>query len=160
MKTNYLLPNHFKKIGWILFIPSVLFGLCWLIFLQDTRIKPLEFNVFALIDNNFGLTEFCVITKTNIMDEILGLFIIISAIFIAFSKENNEDEYISKIRLESLVWATYFNYAVLILALLLVYNYAFFWVLVFNMFTILVFFIIRYNWVLYKSQKYPPKDEE
>jgi hypothetical protein len=28
----------------------------------------------------------------------------------------------------------------------------FFWVLVFNMFTLLVFFLVRFNWALYKSK--------
>jgi len=57
------------------------------------------------------------------------------------------------IRLESLVWATYINYGVLILALIFVYDIPFFWVLVFNMFTTLIFFIIRYNWALNNSKK-------
>ena len=68
-------------------------------------------------------------------------------------KEKTEDEFIAMIRLESLVWATYINYGVLILALIFVYDIPFFWVLVFNMFTTLIFFIIRYNWALNNSKK-------
>jgi len=85
--------------------------------------------------------------------------LIISLFFIAFSKEKNEDEFIAKIRLESLLWATYINYAVLIIAILFVYGGSAFWVLVYNIFTILLFFIIRFNWVIRKSRKLA-KDEK
>ncbi|MCD6091181.1 MAG: hypothetical protein J7J72_06750 [Bacteroidales bacterium] len=152
MKTNFLLPNRFKRIGWIIFIPVVILGLLWVIF----EFEPTAFDIktIALFNEKFSdSVQFFVIVENNIVDEIIGILIIVSAIFIAFSKEKTEDEFISKIRLESLVWATYVNYAILILALIFVYNMSFFWVMVFNMFTVLIFFIIRYNWALYKSRK-------
>ncbi|MDA3906915.1 MAG: hypothetical protein PF484_12655 [Bacteroidales bacterium] len=152
MKTNYLLPNQFKKIGWIIFIPVTLLGLLWLIF----EFEPESFDIktIALFNDEFlDSIQFFAIIENNIVDELLGILIIISGIFIAFSKEKTEDEFISKIRLESLVWATYLNYAILILAFVFIYSLSFFWVLVINMFTVLIFFIIRYNWVLYKSRK-------
>lgn len=86
----------------------------------------------------------------NILNEILGIIMIISSVLVAFSKEVNEDEYISKIRLESLVWAVYLNYAILLLAFVFVYGMSFLWVMIFNMFTILIFFIIRFNWQIRK----------
>jgi hypothetical protein len=152
MKANYLLPNQFKKIGWIVFIPSFIVGILWLIF----EFEPAAFDIktIALFNDEFlENIQFFAVVENNIVDELIGILIIISAIFIAFSKEKMEDEFISKIRLESLVWATYVNYAILILALILVYSLSFFWVMVFNMFTVLIFFIIRYNWTLYKVRK-------
>lgn len=152
MKTNYLLPNRFKKIGWLIFIPVLILGLLWVIF----EFEPAAFDIKTVAlftDEYLDNIQFMAITENNIVDEIIGVLIIISGIFIAFSKEKEEDEFISKIRLESLVWATYINYAILILALVFVYNMSFFWVMVFNMFTTLIFFIIRYNWALYQSRK-------
>lgn len=152
MKTNYLLPNQFKKIGWLIFIPVLILGLLWVIF----EFEPAAFDIKTVAlfkDDYLDDIQFMAITENNIVDEIIGVLIIISGIFIAFSKEKEEDEFFSKIRLESLVWATYVNYAILILALILVYNMSFFWVMVFNMFTVLIFFIIRYNWALYKSKR-------
>jgi hypothetical protein len=161
MKTNYLLSNQFKRIGWILFIPSVILGLLFIIFGFEP--KFLEIKVFALIEQAaepWGtLPKFCVLVQTNAIDEIIGILLIVSSFFIAFSKEKNEDEFISKIRLESLLWATYINYAILIVAIFFVYGFSFFWVLVFNIFTILLFFIIRFNWVIRKSRKLA-KDEK
>ncbi len=156
MKTQYLLPNKFKKIGWLIFIPVSLLGISWLIFepLFEPKLELLEFNVFALVSGGIlNDTYVFQVIENNILDEFIGVLFIISSIFIAFSKEKTEDEFIAMIRLESLVWATYINYGVLILALIFVYDIPFFWVLVFNMFTTLIFFIIRYNWALNNSKK-------
>ncbi len=159
MKTNYLFPNRFKKIGWFLFIPGIVIGAIFLI-TQSDNIDFFNVKVLSIAEQPiFGKTVFFTISENNILDEIIGLLLIIGSLLIAFSKEKSEDEFISKIRLESLVWATYINYAVLIMTIIFVYDMTFFWVLVFNMFNILLFFIIRFNWVLYKSKK-QVKDEE
>ncbi|MGB3922738.1 MAG: hypothetical protein WBL00_02275, partial [Bacteroidales bacterium] len=97
--------------------------------------------------------------ENNVLDEISSILLIIGALLIAFSKEKTEDEFISKIRLESLVWATYINYAILIFAIIFIYDMTFLWVLVFNMFTLLVFFLIRFNWALYKSKNQISNEE-
>jgi hypothetical protein len=151
MKTNYLFPNRFKKIGWLLFIPGILLGIVYLIYQSD--ISLFDIKVFAIAEKViFNDADFFTISENNVLDEISSILLIIGALLIAFSKEKTEDEFISKIRLESLVWATYINYAILILAIIFVYDMTFFWVLVFNMFTLLVFFLIRFNWALYKSK--------
>lgn len=159
MKANYLFPNQFKKVGWLLFIPGIMLGLLFLIFQLDD-INFLNVKVFSIAEQQiFGKIMFFSISDNNIQDEIIGLLLIIGALLIAFSKEKSEDEFISKIRLESLVWATYINYIILIITIIFVYDLIFFWVLVFNMFTVLIFFIIRFNWALYKS-KNQIRDEE
>ncbi|VAW16950.1 hypothetical protein MNBD_BACTEROID05-629 [hydrothermal vent metagenome] len=101
----------------------------------------------------FGEKKFVGIVNNNILNEILGISMIVGSILVAFSKEKDEDEFISKIRLESLVWATYLNYAILFLAFIFVYDLSFLWVMIFNMFTILIFFIIRFNWQIRKFRK-------
>jgi len=159
MKTIYLLPNQFKRIGWVLFIPGIILGIIFLIN-QSERFEFFNITVFSIADQQaLGKTEFFSFTKNNIFDETIGILIIIGALFIAFAKEKSEDEFISKIRLESLVWATYVNYIILILSIIFIYDMIFFWVLVFNMFTTLFFFIIRFNWALNKS-KNQIRDEE
>lgn len=158
MKTNYLFPNRYKKLGWLLFIPGIILGIVFLIYQSD--ISLFNIKVFAIAEEAiFNDTTFFSISENNVLDEISSILIIIGALLIAFSKEKSEDEFISKIRLESLVWATYINYAILILAIIFVYDMTFFWVLVFNMFTLLVFFLVRFNWALYKS-KNQINDEE
>ena len=152
MKISYLFPNKFKNIGWFIFIPSALIGCITFIFEYEP--SALDFNVFAIfIEELLGDTYFSGFVKNNILNEIFGILTILSSILVAFSKEKLEDEYISKIRLESLVWAVYLNYAILLVGFLFIFDLAFLWVMIFNMFTILLFFIIRFNWQISKLQK-------
>jgi hypothetical protein len=151
MKLNYLFPNKYKKIGWTLLIPSVIFGLITLIF--DFEPIFLDFKVPAiLVDEILGKKVLFGFIENNILNEIVGIFIIVSSILVAFSEEVNEDEYISKIRLESLVWAVYINYGILLVAFLFIYDFSFFWVMMLNMFTILLFFIIRFHLQISKQK--------
>jgi hypothetical protein len=157
METNYLLSSKFKKLGWIILVPSVILGLITII----TDWEPPFFDVRVIgmfIGRDFlGNYELVGLVENNILNEILGVLVIIGGIIVAFSKEKNEDELITKTRLESLVWAMYLNYGVLLVAFLILYDFTFFWAMVFNMFTMLFFFIIRFNvklWRLSKSVSY------
>ena len=152
MNKNYLLPARFKKLGWFLFIPSVILG--FLTVLNDWEPSFLDIKVPALfIDEFIGENKLAEIVTNNVLNEILGALVIVSGLIVAFSKEKEEDEFIASIRLRSLVWATYFNYFVLLFAVLFIYELSFAWVMIFNMFTILLFFIVRFNFSLLKLQK-------
>jgi len=153
MKLNFLFPSKFKRIGWFTLIPSAIIGL--LILIYEYEPSFLDFNVPAIfVDELFSVNRKTFrMVANNILNEILGVLIIISTFLVAFSKEKSEDEYISKIRFESLAWAVYFNYAILILTILFIYDFAFLWVMVFNMFTVLLFFIVRFNWQISKLKK-------
>jgi len=152
MYTKYLFPNSLRKPGWFLFIPGLILGLIFLINEWDLHI--LEIPVFAIYqDEVFGEHQkFFTFIRNEVSDEIIALLLIAGGLLVAFSKEKQEDEFINKIRLESLVWATYINYGILVMGLLFIYGTPFLNVLVFNMITILIIFIIRYNWVLYRSK--------
>jgi hypothetical protein len=153
MKTKLLFPNQFKRIGWILLIPSTILGV--LIIFFDFKFGFLDSKVFTLYSK--GLFEenptFFGFLKGNYAASITGILFLIGAIFIAFSKEKHEDEFVSKIRLESLVWAIYVNYIILALCFLFFFDMEFLFVMIFNMFTVLIFFIIRFYYVLYQSNK-------
>ena len=157
MKLNYLFPNRYKKKGVIILIPSIIMG-----FVTCFDYEPafLDLRVPAIfVDELFGDNKLLGFTNNNILNELLGVLIIISSILVAFSKEKQEDEFIAKIRLESLVWATYINYAVLLVAFVFVYDFSFLWVMIFNMFTILIIFIVRFNWQVYKLKKLATHEE-
>jgi len=154
MKKNYLFPHKYKKIGWFILVPSAIIGLLTLIYEYEPSF--LDFDVPAIFIDEFKLEnnkKIFGMVHNNILNEILGILVIISSLFVAFSKEKVEDEFIEKIRLESLVWAVYVNYGILLLAFLFIYDFSFLWVMIFNMFTILLFFIIRFNWQISKLKK-------
>lgn len=158
MKSYYLFPNALKLPGWLLFIPGIILGLIYL-FLEPEP-EFLNTKVLSIYNNPiFGEDSFFTFINNNLVDEIAGILIIIGGLLVAFSREKNEDELIARIRLESLVWATYVNYAILILAIIFIYDMLFFWVLVFNIVTIIIFFIIRFNWALYKFKTQVSNEE-
>jgi hypothetical protein len=158
MKINYLFPNSFKRIGWLMFIPGVILGIISLFFNYEPNF--LSTTVFAIANEPImSNTKFFTLTNNNIANEIIALLVIISGLFIAFSKQKAEDEFIAKIRLESLVWASYINYIILVLSIIFVYEMAFYWILILNMFTILIFFIVRFNWALYQFKNQTSNEE-
>ena len=151
MKTNYLLPNKYKLIGWILFIIGLIGGI--FIYTVDYESDLLSINVLSIYSESILGNEkgFFKITENSILDELIALAIIIGGLLVGFTKEKVEDEFIYKLRKDSLVWAIIFNYAVLAFAIIFVYELTFFDVLVFNMFTPLVFFVFRFNFLKHKS---------
>ena len=152
MNMNYLFPHKYKKWGWLIFIPTAV--LAFLTVLNEYSPAWLDARVFAIaVDEVFGEEKYFGFIDNNLLNELLGVLLIISGLVVAFSKEKVEDELISSIRLKSLVWATYVNYGILLLAFVFVYNLSFLWVMIFNMFTLLVFFIIRFNWQVYRLRK-------
>lgn len=153
MKIHYLFPYSFKFIGLIILIPSLILGALFVFF--DIQLEVFNAKVPALLaDDLFGpQKDALTIIKNNITDEIAAIGLIVGALFFAFSREKLEDEYIAKIRLESLVWAVYLNYTVLILCFLFIYNFSFLQVMLYNLFTILIFFILRYQWKKYQLKK-------
>ena len=158
MTKNYLFPSQFQKLGWILLVP---FGILLLYFCFTTSVSRIEWKVpvFAIIHNDFGNPDWFKIVKNDIMDEILSIGLIVSLLFIAFSKEKNEDEYISQIRANSLVWALLINFLFLILCEFFVYGLVFFEILCVNLFSILVLFIIKFKIAVFKLNK-STKNEE
>lgn len=164
MKTKYLFPYRFKWISGAVFLISFI-SLIMLLIDSDifSKINP-EVPVFAIAGT--GEVVFDSATKTtwfpvnyftfiynNILDEILLFLLIIGGLIFAFSREKIEDEMIMKIRLDSLAWATYFNYVVILFCYLFFYGFSFLNVLVAAMLSNLLFFIVRFRWVIYTYNK-------
>lgn len=152
MALKMLLPNGFKKIGWIMLIPSTIIG--FFIMLSDNeKILEIQSTVFALYNaeifsqnNHFGLIT------TNITSTLVGVVFILGGIMVGFSKEKKEDEFIANLRLSSLMWAVWVNYILLLLSFIFIYGMGFFHVMIYNMFTVLIIFIGRFNFLLFKSK--------
>lgn len=151
MKTNYLFPHRFKLISGVLFIAS-LASLMVYIPMSNPESQFLNVSVFAIIGDNdfFGPTEYFIVTKNSIVDELLVLLIITSGIIFAFSKEKQEDEMVSAIRLNSLAWATIANYGILLFCYMFIFGLPFLNVLMGAMFSQLVIFIVLFRFKMYR----------
>ncbi|WP_040298840.1 hypothetical protein [Arcticibacter svalbardensis] len=151
MKNKYLFPHRFRSIGWIILIPSIALGLA--IMLNEFQFTYLSFDNPLLPSSNVQLFN------NNFTDEVAMLGMIVGLLFIGFSKEIIEDEQIAQIRLESLQWSIYFNYILLAVSVILIYGVAFLNVMIYNMFTILLFFIVRFRFILYRQRNFRMEED-
>ncbi|WP_345105149.1 hypothetical protein [Mucilaginibacter panaciglaebae] len=144
MKTRFLFPYNFRLIGIILLMMITLIcgvhqyqtgGLFESTYLGN--LEPIPHNVWLQV----------------IYNDVLQVGIILSFLFIGFSKERIEDEQLAQLRLDSLQWSVYVNYALLILCIVFFYNWTFLSVMMFNVITPLIFFIVRFRWKIYSLNR-------
>jgi hypothetical protein len=158
MINKFLLPNKFKIIGWILFIPATVLGI--ILTITGFQIDWLNAKVFAIFsDGAIGKAHKFGFMETNVTNTAVGVLFIIGAMLVGFSKEKKEDEFIANLRLSSLLWAVAVNYILLFLAFFFVYGTPFLTVMVYNMFTVLILFIARFNYILYRNSKTTPDEK-
>ena len=150
MKPSLLLPHRFKLIGWILFIPFLVLGILW-----RFRDFGFEFLTWKTGKTNIKGKDFNITDESslNFTDELAFTGIVVGLLFIAFAKEKHEDEFISRTRLVSLQWAVLINYILLIVASWFIHGFAFIDVMMYNMLTVLLLFIVRFHFVLSRFQK-------
>jgi len=137
MKSRFLFPFWFRYLGLALFLVHVPF-----VFFK----KPFEGHS---ADNGLFNSHHLFFMATTLLMAI-GLF------FIAFSKEKKEDEQISQLRLDSLQWAIYLNYLVLVIGLILTTDTEH--ILFLNLMVPLFFFIVRFRWVLFRLNRSLPTE--
>lgn len=137
MKPKYLLPHLYKKIGWMITVPFLTYAVYSYIL---GEIYSLPFDADDL-ESRFPL-----------LGTIVLIGLLIGLLLVSFSMEKTEDEYIGRLRLESLQVAVIVNYILLILAALSFFGLDFLSVMIYNMFTILLIFIIRFNFLLYRNK--------
>lgn len=152
MKIKLLLPYRYKKIGWFIFYPALLVGLPVIfekIKFDWLNVKMLSIFPDILSNNNHYFS----IIEVNLTNTLAGILFLVGALLVGFTEEKFEDEFIEKLRLSALLWAVLINYVLLLLAFLFIYQFQFINVMVFNMFTVLLLFIARFRYLLYKYAK-------
>ena len=134
MKTRFLFPYYFKFVGLALII-VIHFPIIHLLQLMHVQFDESDTSLFNYHHVFFVLTY---------------VMIVIGLLMIAFSKEKIEDEHISQLRLDSLQWALYLNYAILVISLIFTNGMDTKDIMKLNLWVPLVFFIVRFRWVLYR----------
>ena len=149
---NYLFDNKYKKISGLVFYLTSIIGFYLLI--TDIIFNLFTLNVYSLFSESFSdLTYGGGWIESGLGDEIFTTIIIISGLINSFCKEKIEDELISKIRLESLTMSLFISYGLVIISTFLIYNLSYMYVLVFNLFIILILFNLIFSYRLYKHYK-------
>ena len=142
MKTNYLLPHAFKKAGWILLIPL------FVLFMWH--------GAHEIIWSYSDPSTYWIHMPSwlhNDMNTILIVGFSVAFLLVAFSREKIEDEYIMQVRYVCLIRSVIANYIVLIAAALLLYDFKFLSFMSYNMFTVILIYIIVFHISLYRLRK-------
>ena len=144
-----LFPHGCRKIGWGLFIPAALLGVL-------TPFDGLHgFPSFLLPgDGRGGRNIGCGVCNNAV---IVGL--LAGTLLIACSRERIEDEGIGRIRLNALLAALYANCAAVAAAALVTYGAAYLDIMIYNLFTLPLLFLLIFRWQLRRYAK-EAADEE
>lgn len=133
---NPLLSYRWKLPGIILTSAGVLLAVLFTWF--DFRLKIPVFAVYSA----FLETKMFVVFRTNFSDELTLLTLLTGLALIAFSKEKTEMEGFDLIRMKAIFRAAMVNTAFLFLSLLFIYGSGFMAVLVVNLFSFFVFYLL------------------
>jgi hypothetical protein len=145
MRSSLLLPEKYKRIGLALFLPALVLGIM-------VQFFDFQFAFLTLHQGKNDLTRI-LDSEINFTDELALTGLILGMLFMAFARERNEDEYINRIRLESLQWAVIVNYVLLLVATWLVHGFGYLHVMIYNMLTILLIFLLRFHIVLARERR-------
>ena len=152
MRKNYLLPNCFKRIGMIMFLPF--FALCIWLLAGPCEGDWFSIKVLSLFSQNFSSpSEWFAITVTDPVNEICMTGLLISLVFIALAKEKDEDEMTAVVRMQSFVWSFWCTAAVELIGILLVYDFAFLYFAFSSIFVCFILFIIKFNLEMVKIRR-------
>ncbi len=145
MKTLYLLPNAYKRIGWLMFVPSFIFGILMLIFHWEFPLVniPVIYN-----DALLGKSGFFVEASVDWLGNLIGILVIVGGLLVGFSKEKTEDEYIASLRLKALFWAMGVSYLLVLGLYFAVFGLAFLYIIILAMYLPLVLYVFRFNYCL------------
>ena len=148
MKTNYLFPFKSRYIGIALILVHI----------------PIKFLWDSLYPGGYGPhnpapSDGFLFSPPHLFFIGTTLMVLVGLFLVAFSREKIEDEQIVQLRLDSLRWAIYLNYAILLFSLVFTRGSDSKHILLLNIWLPLLFFILRFQWVLFRLNRSAKSDE-
>lgn len=134
MKSIPLLPHRFKMMGLILVVPGIFLGVLSIYFDFRPDFLTVETNPDLLFMNT-----------QNLLDEVALTLTLLGLLAIAFSREKIEDEFVSQVRLNSLMWSFGFYYLIILLAVWVLYNDNFWTLMIYHLFMPIVFYVVLFR---------------
>lgn len=151
---SLLLPHTYKKIGWVLLVPSALAGLILVVLDFHLAFEP-SINTFGLFGKGLEIgaskKPAFRVSEIELIPNLISILLLIGGMFVMFSKEKKEDEFIDQMRLHSLQFSVFINYSLLLLCILFIHGMPFLDVMVYNMFTVIFIYIIRFHYLLHNN---------
>lgn len=144
------MPNKVRIYGWVILLFGILLGVSRFYF----GVKPefLNIKVFAVYSKYFETNYFKVI-ENHVSEELTALLILVGLFIISFTKEKIENDSVEAIRYKSLIFTFYINTVLITLSFLFVYGFGFINILVINVFSPFIIYIILSKYFLSKILK-------
>ena len=151
MNKNYLFPHRFRMIGWVLAIAAVAVYVAQQLWFPNFSFKMPSLYCDVLFDDD-NESGFFRMARTNILSLAMPV-LTIGLLFIGFSKEKVEDEFVQYLRAQSLIWATYVTAILFIVSTLLIYGFSYLYVPFFVFFVFLILFIVKFRIEMFRFNK-------
>jgi hypothetical protein len=144
MKARFLFPHQFRIVGLM----------CILAYIPVMVIKKILHNGYNNQDPSIKLADASGLLNSEHIFTAIGIILLTGGLFlIAFSKEKIEDEQILQLRLDSLHWAIYLNCFIFMMTVIFTSNANFKNFGILDIWIPLLFFIIRFRWVIYRLNR-------
>lgn len=141
-KISYLLPRSFRFLGYIFTVAGTILGIMRFYF----GFKPdvLDQKVFAVY-SVYLKTKTLKIESNQLIEEIVGLLVILGLFMIAFAREKNENPQLNSIRLKTFFISFYVSTIFLIACILFTFGLAFIYMTILNLILPLSIYIIAFR---------------
>ncbi len=151
MKTMQLLAPKWKWLGAVLAALGLVLGF-FAVF------HEFEFPWLSVQLRDGEETDFFKSAEENFTNEIALTLTVVGLLILAYTREKVEDERVRLIRLEAFQWSVLISFLLVLTGNWLLYSTDFYMFMVFNLFTPLVIFVLRFHYVLYREARQTSKD--
>jgi hypothetical protein len=143
MRSRYLFPYRSRFLGFLLILAHIVIMYIW----------RRGFHVDADRELHGISDGMALFSRGHLFFIATSLLVLAGLFLIAFSKEKVEDEQIAQLRLDSLRWAIYFYYLTLVLSIVFTSGIDYVDILRINTWVPLLFFIVRFRWVIFRLNR-------
>ncbi len=148
--TRFLLPQKFRTAGIVLVVIGIIWG--YLRFWVGYKPDILSFKMFAVY-SSYLETRYFKFVRNNLGEELTAFFLVVGTYFIAFAREKTETEVTRTLRVKSLFAAGYLNLLFLVASIWLTYGLAFVYMLMVNLLSWPLFYIVVFRILLFFSSR-------
>ena len=142
---DFLLPYPWKFVGILLSLCGIVLAIFYLWF--DFRFTLPVFAVYS----SFLETKMFTTFSTNFADDLILLLLLTGFGLIVFTKERIEFEQMDLFRTKALVFALIANFIFLIFSILFIFGSGFIGVLILNLFSLPIFYLIIFHFLKRKK---------
>ena len=149
--SKYLLPWYWKIVGFILLIASIV--LAFDRFYLGHKYHFLKWRVFSFY-SEFLFTRRFAFTRNNQGEELIALLAILSLVFIAVSKEKQENEVVHSFRVKALVIAFVVNTLLTILGTLFLHGLGYFYFLSILLVIPIALYCLLFQFIYHRNKRF------